>query len=299
MINTVLGKINENEVKSVLSHEHITCYCDFLNLMSGENYLDKKEVCKAAAEHLSYMKEKHGLNLFIDCTPSNIGRDVELMKRVSEKSGVHIVCSTGLYYTHNPIIAPMSAESIASHYIRDAKNINAGIIKAAVEEAEISAFNEKLLVAAAIAHKELDLPIVVHTNGRNENGRKALRILMDNGVKPHRIVAGHVGDSGSKEYLHEIASMGCYMGFDRLPGEASEEYLTNKVEILESLRSAGFGDKILLSHDAMYFTGFSSNHNVCPEPRFEFVYKNILPRLDSEFKDMIMCKNPVSMLTGK
>ena len=299
MINTVLGQINESEVKSALSHEHITCYCDFMSLMSGEKYIDKAEVEKAAVSHLIYMREKYGLNLFLDCTPANIGRDVELMKRVSEKSGVHIVCSTGLYYTYNPIIAPMSAENIAEHYIRDAKNINAGIIKAAVEEEKISEFNEKLLVASAIAHKEIELPIVVHTNGRNENGRKALEILLENGASPESVVIGHIGGSGNADYICEMAQKGCYVAFDRLPAVASEEYLENKVAIIERLCEAGFGEKILLSHDAMYFTGFSSEHKIQPEPRFEFVYKNLLPRLDASLADTIMRKNPVSMLKCK
>ena len=52
MINTVLGKINENDVKSVLSHEHISCYCEFLYQMSGSRYIDKKEVEKAAVANL-------------------------------------------------------------------------------------------------------------------------------------------------------------------------------------------------------------------------------------------------------
>lgn len=297
MINTVLGKINECDVKSALSHEHICCYCEFLNQMSGDKYIDKAEVEKVAVSHLKYLKEKYGLNLFLDCTPVNIGRDVELLKRVSERSGVHIVCTTGLYYTYNPIISALKAEVIAEHYVRDAKNINAGIIKAAVEAEEISDFNEKLLIASAIAQKELGLPIILHTNANNKNGLKALKILLNNGVEPNRVTVGHLSDTEDVEYVLKIASFGCYVALDRLHNNESEDYISKKVKMVESLCNAGYGDKILLSHDSMFFTGFSDEHKVQPIPQFEYVYKNILPRLDQKTADAIMCKNPVAMLT--
>ena len=91
MINTVLGKIHASDVKSALSHEHICCYCEFLYQMSGNKYINKAEVENAAVSCLKDLKAKYGLNLFLDCTPANIGRDVDLLRRVSEKSGVHIV----------------------------------------------------------------------------------------------------------------------------------------------------------------------------------------------------------------
>lgn len=297
MINTVLGKINECDVKSTLTHEHICCYCEFLYQMSLDKYIDKTEVEKAAVNHLKYLKEKYGLNLFLDCTPANIGRDVELLKRVSEKSGVHIVCSTGLYYTYNPIISSMNAETIAEHYVNDAKSINAGIIKAAVEEEKISDFNKKLLISSALAQSELGLPIVLHTNANNKNGLKALEILFNNGVNPQKTTVGHLSDTDDIEYVLEILSLGCYVALDRLHNNTSVDYISKKIKIIQSLCDAGYGDKILLSHDDMFFTGFSAEHKVQPIPRFEYVYKNILPRLDEITADTIMRKNPIAMLS--
>ncbi len=299
MINTVLGKINGENVKSTLSHEHICCYCEFLNKMSGDKYIDKTELENAAVSFLRYLNKQYGLNLLLDCTPPNVGRDVELLKRVSKRSGVHIVCSTGLYHTYNPIIALLSAETIAMHYVNDAKNINAGIIKAAVEEAEISEFDEKLLIASALAQKELDLPIVLHTNAHNKNAIKALQILFNRGVDPQKITVGHLSDTDDFEYILKIASLGCYIGLDRMYDNDSEEYISGKITMIERIYNAGYGDKILLSHDDMFFTGFGYEHKVLPVPRMEYIYKNILPRLDNEIVDAIMRKNPVAMLDCK
>ena len=190
----------------------------------------------------------------------------------------------------------MNAETIAAHYVNDAKNINAGIIKAAVESEEISSFNKKLLISSAITQKELGLPIVLHTNAHNKNGVKALEILLNNGAKPQRVTVGHLSDTDDLEYILKIASFGCYLAFDRLHNNDSEEYISNKITMIEKICDSGYGNKILLSHDDMFFTGFSNKHRVLPIPRFEYVYKNILPRLEPQIADMIMRKNPVEML---
>lgn len=74
------------------------------------------------------------------------------------------------------------------------------------------------------------------------------------------------------------------------------DYISKKIKMIESLCDAGYGDKILLSHDDMFFTGFSAEHKINTMPRFEYVYKNILPKLDEKTADAIMRKNPVAML---
>ena len=82
-VRTVFGKKKISKNTVTLSHEHICCYSEYLNIMS-KSYLDKAELAEKSADILKNMKEKYGLGLFIDCTPINIGRDVELLKKVSE-----------------------------------------------------------------------------------------------------------------------------------------------------------------------------------------------------------------------
>lgn len=38
-----------------------------------------------------------GVNTYVDATPGDSGRDPEFYRAVSERSGMNIVCSTGLY----------------------------------------------------------------------------------------------------------------------------------------------------------------------------------------------------------
>ena len=58
---------------------------------------------------------------------------------------------------------------IAYYLTMDAENVNAGVIKVAVEYEEISPFDKNLLKAYAITQKNLGLPIILHTNARNKN----------------------------------------------------------------------------------------------------------------------------------
>ena len=189
MIKTVLGNIEKSRVGVALTHEHICCYNEYVYQMAGDAYMDKKAVEAAAVAYLKEMKKIYGLGTFVDCTPPNIGRDTALLRRVSEKSEVNIVCATGFYYQEEPVLFRTTADKLCEYMVTDAAAQNAGIIKCAVEKAEIGEFNEKLLRACAMAHKELGLPIVMHTNGKNQNGRAALEILFSEGYRrpPQRL----------------------------------------------------------------------------------------------------------------
>ena len=45
-INTVLGTINESEVKACLCHEHICCFSEYLFKMAGKAYLDTEKIAQ-------------------------------------------------------------------------------------------------------------------------------------------------------------------------------------------------------------------------------------------------------------
>lgn len=299
MIKTVLGNINENEVTSALCHEHICCYSEYLFMMSGKNYLDKEKLCESAVRELVSLRENYGINLFVDCTAVNIGRDVELLKRVSEKSGVHIVSSTGFYYTRESVLSASSASEIARHMIYDAANTNAGIIKSAVEYGEITGFEKKMLEAAVITHKSTGLPIVLHSNANNGNGGAAADIMTALGAEPQSITVGHLSDTDNLDYVLKIAEKGCNIAFDRICNDTCEEYISKKVYAINVLCEKGFEDSILLSHDELVFSGFDKEPKIREQLRFSFSHKHILPRLDANIADKISRANVIKMLGGK
>lgn len=294
--NTVLGKISEEELGVTLCHEHICCYSEYLHTMAGADYLDKDTLRRAAVKYLKELKATYGLTAFLDCTPVNIGRDVDLLKSVSEQAGVHILCATGFYYPVEALVHHLGASRMAEYMITDAKKVNAGVIKCAVEKEEIGWGEETLLQAVAEAQKELHLPIVLHTNARNQNGRRALEILLGEGISPKSITVGHLSDTDDMEYLLEMAKSGCYLGLDRLYDNRSEEYIAKTVGKIRTLCEAGYADRMILSHDALFFNGFEKEPALREKPRFAYVFDCILLRLPREFTRQAMVDNPRQML---
>ena len=201
LFKTVLGDISESDLGATLVHEHICCYSEYAYRMAGKDYLDKDALADTATVYLNELKKKYCLATFVDCTPINIGRDVELLKRISEQSEINIICSTGFYYTDEPVLYNTSAEQLCKYMVADAYAVNAGIIKCAVENEAITRFGEKLLRACAKAHLCLGLPIVLHSNANNRNALKALEILFSEGVNPNAVTVGHLSDTDDLEYI--------------------------------------------------------------------------------------------------
>jgi len=59
------------------------------------------------------VKEQLGVSLYVDGTPCGLGRDVRLLKRVSEKSRVKIVAFTALYWYPHIYTSVRNAHEIA------------------------------------------------------------------------------------------------------------------------------------------------------------------------------------------
>ena len=295
MIKTVLGNIADGELGITLPHEHICCFSEYFYKMGGNSYLDKELLALTSANYLKELKAKFGLSSFVDCTPVNVGRDIELLKRISYESGVNIIASTGFYYTNEPLFYK-DADYVAQYLTIDAEKVNAGVIKAAVEHEEISSFDKKLLKAYAIAQKNLGLPIVLHTNAISKNALAALEILLSEGVLPSAITVGHLSDTDDVDYINEVARLGCYIGLDRMYEHTTEEYIGKKLYCINSLCENGYADKILVSHDALFFNGFERVPSINQKPRFAYIFEHILPRLDKYIAEMITVKNPLEML---
>jgi len=299
LFKTVLGDVSESDLGITLAHEHICCYSEYAYRMAGKDYLDKDALADTATVYLKERKKKYGLATFVDCTPINIGRDVALLKRISEQSEINIICSTGFYYTDEPVLYNTSPEQLCKYMVADAYAVNAGIIKCAVEKEAITRFGEKLLRACAKAHLCLGLPIVLHSNANNRNALKALEILFSEGVNPNAVTVGHLSDTDDLEYVKSIASYGCFIGLDRLYKNTSEEYVSKKTQSILELCKAGYEDQILLSHDALFFNGFEAELKIYEQPRFSYCFDYILPRLPKSLSDKLMVQNPMRMLSCK
>ena len=124
-IMSVNGKLNTTDLGTTLSHEHVLV--DFTKGISGEIWWDQEEVIRVVLPYLLELKEQ-GCQTIFEFTPSFIGKDVKLLKKLAEASGLHIVTNTGYYGARNNKFMPShafheSAPDLASRWIKDFEQV--------------------------------------------------------------------------------------------------------------------------------------------------------------------------------
>ena len=123
-----------------------------------------------------------------------------------------------------------------------------------------------------------------------------MEILLSEGVAPEAITIGHLSDAEDMDYLLEMAAYGSYIGLDRIYDNPSPEYIKQKLDTIGLLVKNGYEDKILLSHDEQFFSGFADVPDYKENHRFAFCFQHIAPALSPELSRKIFIDNPTNML---
>src|SRR3982750_1423343 len=125
VVETVRGPVPVAKLGSVLIHEHILV--DFIGAdkVSPGRY-NTGEVLRTALPKLEALRNA-GCSTLVDCTPEFLGRDVALLRRISEASGLHILTNTGYYGAnggkHLPSYAlEETAEQLAARWSAEVRN---------------------------------------------------------------------------------------------------------------------------------------------------------------------------------
>src|SRR5260370_29116480 len=155
-INTVNGTVSSDKLGTTLLHEHLLVGWAGWELDCKAPRFDRKAALNGAVDRLKELKDL-GLGTFVDPCPNDIGRDVVFMAEVADKSGVNVVCSTGLYKEdlgNTVYMKQRSVEEIADVYATELTGgigeagIKAGLIKCAPRNGQITAHGEQGLPAA-------------------------------------------------------------------------------------------------------------------------------------------------------
>lgn len=302
-IITVSGLISPAQLGTTLAHEHVLVdFSGAANYAPG-NY-NHQEALNRILPELSKLKA-HGVQTLIECTPNYVGRDVLLLKQLTEKSGIKLMTNTGFYGAQNNKFIPahvidMSAEAIATFFIAEfeqgieGSGIKPGFIKIAVNRKPLSEFHAKLVRAAAIAHRATGLTIMSHT-GPATPAFQQLEILSEEGVAPSAFIWTHASDEKDWHKLAEAARLGAWISIDKFGWNAS---LLNG-ELLLYLKNEGVLDKILISHDAGWYDPNKPDH---PFKSYTPIFETLIPNLKvkgfsaSEIKQLLV-KNPARAFT--
>jgi phosphotriesterase-related protein len=256
-IMTVLGPISISDMGTTLAHEHILV--DFIGADStGYHRWDKEQVTTKA---LPFLEEVHakGCMTFMECTPAYLGRDPELLKILSEKSGLNIITNTGFYGARENIFIPsgafdMTPEELAAAWITEFRDgieesgIRPGFIKIAVDRNDsLMPMQEKLIRAAALTHRETGLVIMSHT-GTDKPAFDQIAVLKEYGISPEAFIWTHA-QAGTLDGWIRAARMGAWISLDNVNHENLQDYLGYLVE----MKSAGLLDRVLISHDSGWY----------------------------------------------
>lgn len=274
-IPTVRGAIAVSAMGTTLVHEHF-----LVDFIGAEKINPERWNRDAVVEKvLPFLREarKTGIHTMMDCTPAFLGRDVNLLKKLSEESGLHIITNTGLYGAVNNKYLPgyafsESDQQLALRWIKEFKHgiddsgIKPGFIKISVDAAPLSSLHQKLVKAACMTHLETGLTICSHT-GLAPAAFEELEIIKKMGVHPSAFVWTHAQAEKDLSLHVKAAQEGAWISLDGIAWGEFDQY----AETIMHLDQEGLLSQVLISHDAGWykpeetdggsFTGYTNIHN--------------------------------------
>lgn len=181
--------------------------------------------------------------------------NVSTLRELSKDSGIHIVLGTGHY--RDPYLdgwfAAQRIDEIVDGMVRDiavgfpGTDVKAGVIgEIGADKWYISELEERSFRASARAQERTGAAISTHA-ARWPVGVAQLQLLQEEGADPNRVIIGHCDSVNIPEYHLWLAKHGAYVQFDGI-GD-SEHHTMASLEFVMRLRSAGYLEKIMLSHD--------------------------------------------------
>lgn len=303
-IMTVLGPLAPRSLGRTLMHEHILV--DFIGAdqITAGRY-DPEAVFDKALPNLQKLKTV-GCDTIVDCTPNFLGRDPELLRRLSKAAGLRIITNTGLYGAANDKYVPHfayqeTAEQLAALWVEEfvhgipPSGIRPGIIKIGVDPGPLSEIDAKLVEAAARTHRQTGLTIASHT-GNGIAAMAQLARLKEQGIGASAFIWVHAQNESDTRLHLAAAEAGAWVEFDGVAHATAEKH----VNLVLRMKEAGHLGRVLISQDAgWYHVGEPAGGNFRPyDPLFtEFLPLLRKAGLDERQIGTLLVRNPREALT--
>jgi phosphotriesterase-related protein len=201
------------------------------------------------SEELAAAK-REGVACIVDAGHPDMGRDLNFVRQASMKSGLPVVASAGFYSQpfYPKEVSTMSEAQVVQALLKQVDTDPIGALGEIGSWDEISADERKVFRAIGKTHVATNLPIFTHTGIPGKSALEQLDILEDAGVKPNRVVIGHLGNLvDTNVYVQKaICRRGAFVGFDRQGGNGDAQ----QVPMVMALIEAGFADHLMFSADA-------------------------------------------------
>ena len=277
-IATTLGPKTAAELGWILPHEHI--FVDFRPPDHPEHGMAAVADVVALMSPEIEKAQALGVTALVDCTPVGVGRRVDLLKAVSEATGMPLVVPTGIYREPKvPAWAQAASEAeLAAWMLSELQGeiedsgVQAGWIKLSAGDDGITDCETKILRAAATAGRETKAVIGSHTI-RGRVVQDQLDIIEAAGYTAERFIWIHTQIEPDFNWHLKMARRGAWLEYDGIGNGDDETYLEHIQRVLD----AGLGDQLMLSHDRGWYDPAQPGGGA-PKP-FTYLFEQFLPKL--------------------
>ena len=252
---TTLDPKRADELGLILPHEHVFVdlrTCDQPGYAQG----DAADVIRLMGPGIA-KAQAAGVTALVECTPVGVGRRADILRAVSESTGLPLVVPTGIY--REPWVPPWAhaaSEDELYAWMRgelegtiEDSGVQAGWIKISAGDEGLTECETKILRAATRAAAATGSVIGSHTI-RGRVVRDQLEIIEAGGYTPERFVWIHAQVEPEFELNLEMAQRGAWIEYDSIGNEATEAEILDRIR---HLLDAGLGGQVLLSHDRGWY----------------------------------------------
>ena len=316
-INTTLGVREVDGLGRTLIHEHVLVGYPGWFIDNRMPPFVREEALARVVDAFQKL-HAYGVKTVVDPCPADLGRDVQFVAEVSQRSGVDLICATGVYTEAQGIpfaLGHFEIDAICDIFQREIEDgiggsgIKPGLLKIATGDGKVSDYERKMLTAAARVAKRTGLPLLSHTENCS-CGHDQIDIVTGEGVDAHHLLVGHSCGRDDHDYQAALARRGAYVGFDRFGIEIFNSD-ANRMKNVKQMIDAGLRDHVMLSHDTVNcwlggIPGFGSPvvvKDVLPSWKLTHLFENIFPKLremgvSEADLDYIVTENPRRYFAG-
>lgn len=278
-LNTMLGQINCEEHFIWDAHVHLW----------GAPYHAKEDPDLILKDEELSIREASrfrsaGGSVVVEFSTYDFGRDWSVLKRISEKTGVHILAGSGFYRSAglDRLLSRHSDEEWVSLMVSEWKDGEAlsgakpSFLKWSTSLDTITDAEQRSARMIARAHSETGLPIVTHTQ-RGTMVKEQMMLLKNLGVSLSSVLISHIDmrpELTAADFL-EVLDEGGNVSFDQL-GKPKYGEESDKISLILELCARGFSQNIFLATDI----GRRSNlKELNGTPGLEHIPAEVVPKL--------------------
>jgi len=243
--------------------------------------------------------QRAGGTTVVDATPKTLARDPLALARIARATGLNVVMGSGYYVaaSHPPDMLRRSLDDLAREMIADVTTgvgdtgVRAGILGEIGTTHPFTDNERKVLRAAVAAQRETGAPLMVHPGRQPAMPMELAELVQREGGDTARTIMCHIDRTiADVRAVIDLARTGIWLEYD-LFGLENSYYPYNpsfdmpndggRMAHVLALIGAGYGDRLLLSHDIAYKTslvkygGYGYHH----------LLVNVVPRLRAKGMD--------------